>query len=151
MLDETRRHTLEIWHAAPRIDAMWMGIRDFLARIPPERSLWALLEEVVALEEDAAPMRSKLRHLYVEPILRSIQQRSDGLDANLELVANVVASMGLHFARTGNLPASPDVTALHLTVVWCHAVGQPITDADLANLRAMFDVGGESAKPHAVS
>jgi AcrR family transcriptional regulator len=142
MADETRRHTGKIWRTAPRVDAMWMGIRDFLALITPERSLWSLLEEAVALEEGAASLRSKLRQMYVEPILRSIQERPDGLisrDANLELVANLLISTGLYFARTGNLPASPDVTALHLTVVWCRAVGQPITEADLAGLRDMFE------------
>lgn len=152
MADETRRHTGEIWRAAPRVDAMWMGVRDFLARITPERSLWSLLEEAVALEEGAAPLRSRLRRMYVEPMLRSIQERPDGLVSrapNLELIANLLTSTGLYFARTGNLPASPDVTALHLTVVWCRAIGQPITETDLANLRDMFEVSQESKEPHA--
>lgn len=142
MADEARRNVREIWRTAPRIDAIWMGVRAFLAQtVASERSLWLLLEEVVALEEDAAPLRSRLRHLYVEPILRGLRERPDGLVSpapNLELLADLVASMSLHFARTGNLPASPDVTALHITVVWCNAVGQPITESDLDNLRAMF-------------
>ena len=141
MADEARRHAREIWRTAPRVDAIWLGLRDFLARITPERSLWLLLEEVVALEEDAAPLRSRLRHLYVEPILRGLRERPDGLVSrvpNVELLADLLASMALHFARTGNLPASPDVTALHMTVVWCHSVGQPITESDLDNLREMF-------------
>lgn len=46
--------------------------------------------------------------------------------------------MSLHFARTGDLPASPDATALHITVIWCHAVGQPVTEADLEDLRTKF-------------
>ncbi|MTD52914.1 TetR/AcrR family transcriptional regulator [Amycolatopsis pithecellobii] len=141
MAEEARRHAREIWRAAPRVDAIWLGLRDFLALITPERSLWLLVEEVVALEEDAAPLRSRLRHLYVEPILRGLKERPDGLVSrapNIELLADLLASMGLHFARTGNLPASPDVTALHMTVVWCNAVGQPITEKDLDNLRGMF-------------
>jgi AcrR family transcriptional regulator len=141
MADEARRHAREIWRTEPRVDAIWLGLRDFLARIAPERSLWLLLEEVVALEEDAAPLRSKLRYLYVEPILRGLQESRDELGSrvpNLELLANLLASVGLHFARTGNLPASPDVIALHMTVVWCNAIGQPITEKDLANLRDMF-------------
>jgi AcrR family transcriptional regulator len=150
MAEETRRHTGEIWRTAPRVDAMWMGVRDFLARLTPERSLWSLLEEVVALEEGAAPLRSRLRQMYVEPMLRSIQERPDGLVSrapNLELVANLLTSMGLYLARTGNLPASPDVTALHLTVVWCRAIGQPITETELASLRDMFEVSQEISSP----
>ncbi|WP_432975292.1 TetR/AcrR family transcriptional regulator [Dactylosporangium sp. CA-233914] len=141
MAEEARRNVREIWRTAPRVDAIWLGLRAFLARITPERSLWSLLEEVVALEEDAAPLRSRLRHLYVEPILRGLKARPDELVSpapNIELLADLVTAMALHFARTGNLPASPDVTALHMTVVWCNAVGQPITKADLDNLRDMF-------------
>ncbi|GAB3568532.1 hypothetical protein GCM10027445_18890 [Amycolatopsis endophytica] len=141
MADEARRHAREIWRAAPQVDAIWLGLRDFLARISPDRGLWSLLEEVVALEEDAAPLRSRLRRLYVEPILRGLQEHPDGLASrapNIELVADLLASMGLHFARTGSLPASPDVTALHMTVVWCRAIGQPITETDLDKLRDMF-------------
>ncbi|WP_433723179.1 TetR/AcrR family transcriptional regulator [Nocardia sp. CA-129566] len=142
MAHEARQHAREIWRTTPTFEAIWLGLRDFLARITPERSLWLLLEEVVALEEDAAPLRSRLRHLYVEPVLRGLTERRDELvppSSNLELLAEVLTSMGLYFARTGTLPASPDVTALHMTVVWCNAVGQPITETDLANLRDMFE------------
>ncbi|MDN3059783.1 TetR/AcrR family transcriptional regulator [Streptomyces sp. SRF1] len=141
MADEARENIREIWSTAPTVDAIWLGVRAFLARITPNRSLWLLLEEVVALEEDAAPLRSRLRQQYVAPILRGIQNRSDELPPpvpNLELLADLVTSMSLYFARTGNLPASPEETALHITVVWCKAVGQPITEKDLDRLRAMF-------------
>jgi hypothetical protein len=99
---------------------------------------------LIALEEDAAPLRSRLRHLYVEPVLRGLQARPDGRipqAASLELLADLPVSAGLYFARTGTLPASPDVTALHLTVVWHHAIGQPMTEADVERLRGMFATG----------
>lgn len=140
MADEERQHVRDIWRRAPRIDAIWLGHRDFLARITNERSLWLLLEEVVALDEDAAPLRSKLRHVYVEPVLRSLtdlREQPEFKDSNLELLADLLLSTGLYFARTGSLPASPEVTALHTTVIWCNAIGIPITEADLAHLRGM--------------
>ena len=141
MADEGRRHAREIWRAAPGLDGLWMTLREFFARITPERSLWLLLEEVIALEEDAAPLRSRLRHLYVEPILRGLQGNPDSRVAravNPELLADLLVSAGLYFARTGTLPASPDVTALHMTVVWRRAIGHPLTEADLAHLRGLF-------------
>lgn len=141
MADEARQHAREIWRAAPGVEGIWLTLRDFLASITPERSLWLLVEEVVALEDDAAPLRSRLRDLYVEPILRGLQERSVEQSAHtpdLRLLADLVASAGLHFARTGALPASPELTALHITVVWCNAIGQPITDGDVAHLRSMF-------------
>jgi len=61
--------------------------------------------------------------------------------ASLELLADLLVSAGLYFARTGTLPASPDVTALHMTVVGCNAIGQPMTETDLAHLRGMFAAG----------
>jgi AcrR family transcriptional regulator len=142
MAEEAVEHARAIWRTAPRVDAIALGIRDFLARITPERSLWLLLEEVVALEEDAAPLRSRLRHLYVEPIQRGLRHRPDGVVSSLpndEILGELLASMSLHFARTGNLPASPDVTALHMTFVWCKATGRPISETDLENLRHMFE------------
>lgn len=144
MADEARKHARDIWRTAPTLDAIWLGLRDFLARITGDRSLWLLLEEIVALEEDAAPLRSKLRYLYVEPVLRGLEERREDLDSltsNLELLADVLTSMALHFARTGTLPAPPDVTALHMTVIWCNAAGRPVTDTDLAYLHGMFEAG----------
>ena len=47
-------------------------------------------------------------------------------------------SAGLYFTRTGTLPASPDVTALHMTVVWRHAIGHPLTETEVAHLQSMF-------------
>lgn len=144
MADEAREHVREIWRTAPTVEAMWLGLRDFLVRITPERSLWMLLEEVMAVEEDAGPLRTKLRHLYVEPVRRSLENRSEELGfqpPNLELLAEILISMPLHFARSGSLPASPDVAALHMTVIWCNAIGRPVTDTDLANLQDMFATG----------
>lgn len=144
MADEGRQYAREIWRIAPGVEGLWLTLREFFARITPERSLWLLLEEVIALEEDAAPLRSRLRHLYVEPILRGLQARPDGRvsqAASLELLADILVSAGLYFTRTGTLPASPDVTALHMTVVWCNAIGQPMTETDLAHLRGMFAAG----------
>lgn len=142
MADEARHNIREIWRSGPRTEVIWRGLRVFLERITPERSLWLLLEEVVALEDDAAPLRTRLRHLYVKPILRALEERGADVDpevVNLELLADILASMVLHFARTGGVPASADVTALHMTVVWCHAFGYPITQQDLANLQEMFE------------
>lgn len=142
MAEEARRNIREIWRTESRVDAIWLGLRAFLERITPERSLWLLLEEVAALEEEAAPLRSRLRHLYVKPILRSLEERRDELGSgpsDLEPLADVLTSMVLHFARTGSRPASPEDMALHMTVVWCQAFEYPITDTDLESLRAMFD------------
>lgn len=141
MAEQGRQDAREIWRVAPGVDGLWMTLREFFARIAPERSLWLLLEEVIALEEDAAPLRSRLRHLYVEPILRGLQGSPDSRVArpvNLELLADILVSAGLYFARTGTLPASPDVTALHMTVVWRQAIGQPLTEGDLTHLRSLF-------------
>lgn len=144
MAEEGRQRAREIWRTAPGVEGLWMTLREFFALITPERSLWLLLEEVIALEQDAAPLRSRLRHLYVEPILRGLQARPDGRVAqvaSLEMLADLLVSAGLYFARTGTLPASPDVTALHMTVVWRNAIGQPMTEADMAHLRGMFATG----------
>jgi AcrR family transcriptional regulator len=141
MAEEGRQHAREIWRAAPGVTGLWMTLREFFARITPERSLWLLLEEVIALEEEAAPLRSRLRHLYVEPILKGLRGNSDARvsrPVNLELLADILVSAGLYFARTGTLPASPDVTALHMTVVWRHAIGHPLTEAEVAHLEGMF-------------
>jgi AcrR family transcriptional regulator len=144
MADEGRQQAREIWRTAPGVEGLWMTLREFFALITPERSLWLLLEEVIALEEDAAPLRSRLRHLYVEPILRGLQGNSDARvsrAANLELLADILVSAGLYFTRTGTLPASPDVTALHMTVVWRHAIGHPLTETEVAHLQGMFAAG----------
>jgi hypothetical protein len=103
-----------------------------------------LLEEVIAVEEDAAPLRSRLRHLYVEPILRGLRGNTDARvsrAANLELLADALLSAGLYFTRAGTLPASPDVTALHMTAVWRHAIGHPLTETEVAHLQGMFAAG----------
>ncbi len=144
MAEEGRRDAREIWRAAPGVDGLWMTLREFFARIAPERSLWLLLEEVIALEEDAAPLRSRLRHLYVEPILQGLRGSPDSRvarAADLELLADILVSAGLYFARTGTLPAAPDVTALHMTVVWRQAIGHPLTEFDVAHLRSLFATG----------
>jgi AcrR family transcriptional regulator len=144
MAEEGRRDAREIWRTAPGVEGLWMTLREFFARITPERSLWQLLEEVIALEEDAAPLRSRLRHLYVEPVLRGLRGNPDARVSravDLELLADIIVSAGLHFTRTGTLPASPDVTALHLTYVWRHAIGHPLTEAEVAHLRGMFAAG----------
>lgn len=142
MAEEALAAAREVWRTRTDVEAIWLTLRGFFERIRPERSLWLLIEEVVAVEQDAAPLRSRLRHLYVEPVLRGLQQRSahtfpPGVD--LHLVADTLTSAGLYFARTGTLPAAPDVMALHYTVVWCKAVGQPITDDDLSRLRARLE------------
>jgi AcrR family transcriptional regulator len=144
MAEEGRQRAREIWRIAPGVEGLWRTLREFFALITPERSLWLLLEEVIALEEDAAPLRSRLRHLYVEPVLRGLQAHPDGRvsqAASLELLADILVSAGLYFARTGTLPASPDLTALHMTVVWRNAIGQPLTEPDMAHLRGMFATG----------
>ncbi|PRY41630.1 TetR/AcrR family transcriptional regulator [Umezawaea tangerina] len=144
MADEGRQHAREIWRTAPGVEGLWMTLREFFARITPERSLWLLIEEVIALEEDAAPLRSRLRHLYVEPILHGLKGNRDARvsrPVNLELLADVLVSAGLHFARTGSTPGSPDVTALHMTAVWRHAIGHPLTESDVAHLKGKFAAG----------
>ena len=144
MAAEGRRQGREIWRMAPGVEGLWITLREFFALITPERSLWALLEEVIALEEDAAPLRARLRQLYVEPILRGLQARPDGRVAqgtDPKLLADLLLSAGMYFTRAGTLPASPDVTALHMTVVWCNAIGQPMTETDVAHLRGMFTAG----------
>jgi len=144
MAVEGRQHAREIWRAAPGVEGLWMTLREFFARITPERSLWLLLEEVIALEEDAAPLRSRLRHLYVEPILRGLEGNPDARvsrAANLDLLADILLSAGLYFARSGSLPASPDVTALHMTFIWRHAIGHPLAETEVAHLEGMFATG----------
>jgi AcrR family transcriptional regulator len=144
MAEKGREDAREVWRAAPGVEGLWVTLREFLARITSERSLWLLLEEVVALEEDAAPLRSRLRHLYVEPILQGLRGNSDARvwrAANLELLADILVSAGMYFTRTGTLPASPDDTALHMTFVWRHAIGHPLTESDVAHLRGMFAAG----------
>ena len=146
LLDEMAAEGLEgarqITRTAAGVDAIWLTLRTFLSRFKPEeRSLWLLIEEVVALEEDAALLRSTLRNNYVAPVLRGIRRRFEARGENpknLDLLADLLTSMGLHFARTGNLPASPDVLALHMTFIWCRALGEPITVDDLEKIRRMF-------------
>jgi AcrR family transcriptional regulator len=141
LAERARAGAPEIWRTSSDVEAIWRGLRGFFRQVTPGRTAWMLVEEVTAVEGDDGSLRDKLREIYVEPVLRGLRERPADLpltDVDLELLAQILAATGLHFARTGRLPASPEVTALHLTVVWCRAIGRAVDEGQLAALRALF-------------
>ncbi|GAA1844651.1 hypothetical protein GCM10009836_25150 [Pseudonocardia ailaonensis] len=81
--------------------------------------------------------------LALHPLDLDLQQAKNLSDES-DVRPSTTDQHKMHFARTGRLPASPDVKALHMTVVCCNAIGHSITKADLDNRRGMFAMGPQA-------
>lgn len=119
------RHARDLWKDESTIEAIWLGLRDFFRVVEENRDLWRLLEEMAAVDKSAIVLRTRLRQLFAHRIQRGIELASGpkirGLDP--AILAELLTAIVFRFARTGQLPASAEITALHITVVWARSIG----------------------------
>lgn len=125
MSDTITSHARELWVDEPTIDAIWHGVRNFFLVAEENRDLWRLVEEMAAVDEAAAALRANLRATFAARIQRGIELEAgpgaDRLDP--AVLAELLTAMAFRFARTEYLPASADLLALHVTVVWSRGIG----------------------------
>lgn len=125
-------HARDLWTEESTIDAIWLGVRDFFFGADQNRDLWRLLEEMAAVDEAAAQLRTRLRGSFASRIRRGLELGTGSGRVDLEpaVLADLLTAMAFRFARTGHLPASPDVLALHVTVIWARGIGLPESELD---------------------
>lgn len=139
MVETITGHAREVWADEPTLDAIWLGVRDFLHVCEEHRDLWDLLEQMAAVDEAAAGLRAGLRSTFAERIQRGIEltptRDADELDP--AIVAELLTAMVFRFARTGALPSTPDILALHVAAVWARAIGLPQRDVTALHERVL--------------
>lgn len=102
------------------------ALQGLLTAFQDDRDLWELLEEMASHDEAATRLRSGLREALgrrIRASLTLISAGSSGLD--LDVTAELFASMIFRLARLGVLPATPEVTAVHLLATLCRLLGLP--------------------------
>jgi len=101
------------------------ALQGLLTTFQHDRDLWELLEEMASHDDAATRLRSRLRAVLSGRIRASLTlipaAGSSGLD--LDVTAELFASMIFRLARLGSLPAAPEVTAVHLLATWCRLTG----------------------------
>lgn len=129
-------HARELWSDVPTLEAIWLGVRDFFDVAADNRDLWQLLQEMAAVDEATLALRSRLRTMFATRIQRGIEieAHAEGRELDPAILAELLTAMVFNFACNGYLPDSPDVTALHVTVVWARGIGLP--EADIERLTA---------------
>lgn len=124
--DQTAAHFDALALEADRATA-FRALKGLLTAFRDDRDLWELLEEMASHDEAAARLRSGLRTALSGRIRASSTPIAPTGSSNLDLdvTAELFASMIFRPARLGSLPDTPGVTALHLLAIWCRLMGLP--------------------------
>jgi AcrR family transcriptional regulator len=107
-------------------------LQGLLTAFGHDQDLWALLEEMASHDEAAARLRSDLRGALSRRIRTSLALIPAAAPAGLDLdvTAELFASMIFRLARLGSLPATPGATAVHLLTIWYRLLGLPDDELD---------------------